>query len=161
MIIFSSTRPLENALKVRSVVETGTPKRVSPSNNAGANAWYHWNVSGRGILSNLPKAISPAAQPDKRVPVKITDAKPFKKNEASAVERVRSGLMDGLPWYSEERAILSNNPKKLMHRIRRLFNRAQLYESEWKILRGFISKIQKKWGNINNYFVNSKMVSYN
>ena len=37
-----------------------------------------------------------------------------------------------------------NNPKKLMHRIRRLFNRAQLYESEWKILRGFISKIQEK-----------------
>ena len=31
-----------------------------------------------------------------------------------------------------------------MHRIRRLFNRAQLYESEWKILRGFISKIQEK-----------------
>ena len=29
--------------------------------------------------------------------VKITDAKPFEKNEASAVERVRSGLMDGLP----------------------------------------------------------------
>ena len=38
----------------------------------------------------------------------------------------------------------TNNPKKLMHRIRRLFNRAQLYESEWKILRGFISKIQEK-----------------
>ena len=38
----------------------------------------------------------------------------------------------------------TDNPKKLMHRIRRLFNRAQLYESEWKILRGFISKIQKK-----------------
>ena len=38
----------------------------------------------------------------------------------------------------------ANNPKKLMHRIRRLFNRAQLYESEWKILRGFISKIQEK-----------------
>ncbi|SVE04235.1 uncharacterized protein METZ01_LOCUS457089, partial [marine metagenome] len=34
--------------------------------------------------------------------VKITDAKSFEKNEASAVERVRSGLMDGLPWYSEE-----------------------------------------------------------
>ena len=38
----------------------------------------------------------------------------------------------------------TNNPKKLMHRIRRLFNRARLYESEWKILCGFISKIQKK-----------------
>ena len=35
-----------------------------------------------------------------------------------------------------------NNPKRLMHRMRRLFNRAQLDESEWKILRGFFAKIQ-------------------
>ena len=38
----------------------------------------------------------------------------------------------------------TNNPGKLMHRFRRLFNRTQLYESEWKILRGFITKIQEK-----------------
>jgi len=31
-----------------------------------------------------------------------------------------------------------------MHRLRRLFNRIQLYESEWKILRGIISNIQEK-----------------
>ena len=37
-----------------------------------------------------------------------------------------------------------NNPKKLMHRLRRLFNRTQLYDSEWRILRGIISKIQEK-----------------
>ena len=37
-----------------------------------------------------------------------------------------------------------NNPRKLMHRLRRLFNRIQLYESEWKILRGIISNIQEK-----------------
>ena len=43
-----------------------------------------------------------------------------------------------------------SNPKKLMHRIRRLFNRTQLYESEWKILRGFISKIQEKTKNDHN-----------
>lgn len=35
-----------------------------------------------------------------------------------------------------------NNPRKLMHRMRRLFNRAQLDESEWKILRGFLSSVQ-------------------
>ena len=38
----------------------------------------------------------------------------------------------------------TNNPRRLMHRLRRLFNRAQLYDSEWKILRGIISKIQEK-----------------
>jgi tRNA (cytidine32/uridine32-2'-O)-methyltransferase len=40
-----------------------------------------------------------------------------------------------------------NNPRRLMHRMRRLFNRARLDESEWKILRGFLTKIQEK----NNY----------
>jgi TrmH family RNA methyltransferase len=37
-----------------------------------------------------------------------------------------------------------NYPRRLMHRMRRLFNRAQLDESEWKILRGFLAKIQDK-----------------
>jgi len=37
-----------------------------------------------------------------------------------------------------------DNPRRLMHRMRRLFNRAQLDESEWKILRGFLAKIQDK-----------------
>lgn len=35
-----------------------------------------------------------------------------------------------------------NYPRRLMHRMRRLFNRARLDESEWKILRGFLAKIQ-------------------
>ena len=64
--------------------------------------------------------------------VKITDAKSFKKNEASAVERVRSGLMDGLPWYSEERAILSNNPKKLMHDAESIISLAICYNNSDK-----------------------------
>jgi len=38
----------------------------------------------------------------------------------------------------------ATNPRKLMHRLRRLFNRAQLEESEWKILRGFLTKVQEK-----------------
>ena len=37
-----------------------------------------------------------------------------------------------------------NYPRRLMHRMRRLFNRARLDESEWKILRGFLAKIQEK-----------------
>ncbi len=37
-----------------------------------------------------------------------------------------------------------NYPRRLMHRMRRLYNRAQLDESEWKILRGFLAKIQEK-----------------
>ncbi len=36
------------------------------------------------------------------------------------------------------------NPRKLMHRMRRLFNRSHLEKSEWRILRGFLSNIQSK-----------------
>lgn len=36
------------------------------------------------------------------------------------------------------------NPRLLMHRMRRLFNRAQLEENECNILRGILSKIQEK-----------------
>jgi len=37
-----------------------------------------------------------------------------------------------------------NNPRLLMHRMRRLFNRAQLEESECNILRGILAKVQEK-----------------
>ena len=51
-----------------------------------------------------------------------------------------------------------NNPRKLMHRLRRLFNRTQLYESEWKILRGLFQIFKKKPKKINNYFADYKSV---
>lgn len=38
----------------------------------------------------------------------------------------------------------ADNPKLLMHRIRRLFNRLQMEESEYNILRGVFSKMQRK-----------------
>lgn len=38
----------------------------------------------------------------------------------------------------------ADNPKLLMHRLRRLFNRIQMEESEYNILRGVLSKIQEK-----------------
>lgn len=37
-----------------------------------------------------------------------------------------------------------DNPRKLMHRMRRLFNRSHLEKSEWRILRGLLSSIQAK-----------------
>lgn len=37
-----------------------------------------------------------------------------------------------------------DNPRLLMHRMRRLFNRAQLEESECNILRGIFAKVQEK-----------------
>jgi tRNA (cytidine32/uridine32-2'-O)-methyltransferase len=39
-----------------------------------------------------------------------------------------------------------DNPRLLMHRLRRLFNRVQLEENECNILRGILSKVQEKIG---------------
>ncbi len=36
-----------------------------------------------------------------------------------------------------------DNPRRLMHRMRRLFNRARLEESEWKIMRGILTAMQE------------------
>lgn len=41
----------------------------------------------------------------------------------------------------------TENPKLLMYRMRRLFNRLQMEESEYNILRGIFSKIQNKFKN--------------
>ncbi len=38
----------------------------------------------------------------------------------------------------------ADNPRLLMHRMRRLFNRTQLEENECNILRGILSKVQEK-----------------
>ena len=35
--------------------------------------------------------------------VGITTAGPFVRDERAAIGRIRDGLMDGLPWYTEER----------------------------------------------------------
>ena len=46
--------------------------------------------------------------------VRIADAKPFVRDEQAALERVRDGLMDGLPWYTEERVRRAANPEALL-----------------------------------------------
>lgn len=38
----------------------------------------------------------------------------------------------------------ADNPRRLMHRMRRLFNRSHLEKSEWRILRGLLSSIQER-----------------
>ncbi len=44
----------------------------------------------------------------------IASAEPFLRDERAAVERVRGGLMDGLPWYTEERVHRANHPELLL-----------------------------------------------
>jgi epoxyqueuosine reductase len=42
----------------------------------------------------------------------VTDAQPFREAEAAAAGRTSAGLMDGLTWWSEERAHASADPRR-------------------------------------------------
>lgn len=46
--------------------------------------------------------------------VGITSAAPFLRDRAASLERVRNGLMDGLPWYTEERVLKATDPQFLL-----------------------------------------------
>ena len=46
--------------------------------------------------------------------VGIASAEPFLRDERAATDRVRGGLMDGLPWYTEERVHRATHPELLL-----------------------------------------------
>ena len=59
--------------------------------------------------------------------VGITTAEPFLRDEEAAIERVRQGLMDGLPWYTEERVRRSTHPEALLAEARSIISLAVSY----------------------------------
>ena len=46
--------------------------------------------------------------------VRVTSAQDFVQDRAIALERLRAGLMDGLPWYSESRVLRGTSPQELL-----------------------------------------------
>ena len=61
--------------------------------------------------------------------VGITSADPFERDERAAVERVRSGLMDGLPWYTEDRVRKANRPRELLEGAQSVVSLAVSYNA--------------------------------
>ena len=59
--------------------------------------------------------------------VGIASAEPFLRDEEAAVQRVRGGLMDGLPWYTEERVRKATHPEKLLPGARSIVSLAMSY----------------------------------
>ena len=59
--------------------------------------------------------------------VGIATAEPFIRDEQAALERVRAGLMDGLPWYTEERVRRSTHPEVLLPGARSIISLAMSY----------------------------------
>lgn len=62
--------------------------------------------------------------------VGITSAEPFLREERAAVERIRQGLMDGLPWYTEERVHYATHPEVLLEGAASVISLAISYLSD-------------------------------
>ncbi|MCI0438563.1 MAG: tRNA epoxyqueuosine(34) reductase QueG [Chloroflexi bacterium] len=62
--------------------------------------------------------------------VGIASAEPFLRDESAAVERIRQGYMDGLPWYTEERVHRATHPEMLLDGARSVVSLAISYNTE-------------------------------
>ncbi len=62
--------------------------------------------------------------------VGVTSAGPFDQAEAVALERVRAGLMDGLPWYHEERVRRGASPSDILPGARSVISVAMSYYAD-------------------------------
>ncbi|MCY4651738.1 MAG: tRNA epoxyqueuosine(34) reductase QueG [Dehalococcoidia bacterium] len=84
--------------------------------------------------------------------VGITDSAPFDRDEIAADQRVRDGLMDGLPWYTEERVHRMNRPELLLEDARSVISMAANYNTgpppgesdDPEVLRGRVARYA--WG---------------
>ena len=80
--------------------------------------------------------------------VRVTTAEPFLRDERAAVERVRQGLMDGLPWYTEDRVRKANRPESLLEGAKSVVSLAVSYNTgepeEEGALRGKVARYA--WG---------------
>ena len=61
--------------------------------------------------------------------VGIASAEPFMRDERAAIDRIRLGFMDGLPWYTEERVRRANHPEVLLHGARSVISVAMSYNT--------------------------------
>ena len=81
--------------------------------------------------------------------VRVTTAEPFLRDERAAVERVRQGLMDGLPWYTEDRVRKANRPESLLEGAKSVVSLAVSYNTgdpeEDSALRGKVARYA--WGD--------------
>ena len=59
--------------------------------------------------------------------VGITSAEPFVRDERAAVERIRTGRMGDLPWYTEERVRSATHPELLLRDAKSVISVAMSY----------------------------------
>ena len=95
--------------------------------------------------------------------VGITSAKPFHRDQKAAIERIRSGMMDGLPWYTEERVRRATQPELLMQDAKSIISLAMSYlkNERPKGLGAPSGKIARyAWGNDYHQLIKGKLKQF-
>jgi epoxyqueuosine reductase len=95
---------------------------------------------------------------------RITSADEFPEDERIIKERISQGLMDGLPWFTAERAEVSCNPNALLPGAQSIIALAMFYltqqpdETEGGVPRGRISRYA--WGDDYHEIIKSKLQQF-
>lgn len=95
---------------------------------------------------------------------RITSAQAFPEAEQVIKERIEEGLMDGLPWFTQERASVSCHPDALLPEARSIISLAMFYlteqpdEQEGATPRGRISRYA--WGDDYHEVIKPKLQQF-
>src|SRR5437660_5092675 len=95
---------------------------------------------------------------------RITSAEEFAETEQVIKERIAQGLMDGLPWFTKERASVSCHPNALLPEAQSIITLAMFYlteqpdEREDGTLRGRISRYA--WGDDYHEIIKPKLQQF-
>jgi epoxyqueuosine reductase len=96
--------------------------------------------------------------------VRITSAREFPEAERIIKERISQGLMDGLPWFTAERAEVSCHPNALLPEACSIIALAMFYlteqpdEEKSDVPRGFISRYA--WGDDYHEIIKSRLQQF-
>ena len=91
--------------------------------------------------------------------VGITSATKFMRDEKASIERVRSGLMDGLPWYTEDRVKKANSPGLLLENAKSVISLAISYNTkEYKNKNKIAGKVARyAWGEDYHHVIKERL----
>jgi epoxyqueuosine reductase len=95
---------------------------------------------------------------------RITSAQEFAEEERVIKERIAEGLMDGLPWFTEERATVSCHPDALLPGAQSIISLAMFYlteqsdDQEGKTPRGRVSRYA--WGEDYHEVIKPKLQQF-
>ena len=95
--------------------------------------------------------------------VGIASAEPFLRDERAATQRIRDGMMDGLPWYTEDRVHKATHPEELLPGARSIVSLAISYNDGERTVHtdGLTGKIARyAWGDDYHQVLKGKLKEF-